>query len=87
MRQAAWRLCPIAGALLVTTIMSSCKLGPSVDPNTIQTLNDLGDAVNLLRQDNALMQGQIDSMRLVIARQDTAMKRLQEGVVAALGNR
>ncbi|MDQ6830634.1 MAG: hypothetical protein M3081_17380 [Gemmatimonadota bacterium] len=87
MRQGARRLGAIAGALLVTIGMSSCKLGPSVDPNMVQTLNDLGDAVNLLRQDNAVMQGQIDSMRTLIARQDTAMKRLQEGVVAALGNR
>ncbi len=87
MRGRLGRLGATAGALLVTMTLSACKLGPSVDANTVQTLNDLGDAVNALRQDNALMQAQIDSMRLLFAKQDTAMKKLQEGVVAALGNR
>ncbi|HEX5076945.1 MAG TPA: hypothetical protein VFW03_27295 [Gemmatimonadaceae bacterium] len=36
----------------------------------------LGDGLNDLRQDNAALQQQVDSLRLVVARQDTIIRQL-----------
>jgi hypothetical protein len=41
---------------------------------------DLTDAVNDLRQENALLQGQIDSLRMEVARQDTLVRRMAASV-------
>lgn len=36
----------------------------------------LGDGINDLRQDTAALQQQVDSLRLVVARQDTVIRQL-----------
>jgi hypothetical protein len=36
----------------------------------------LGDGLNDIRQDNAALQQQVDSLRLVVARQDTLIRQL-----------
>ena len=36
----------------------------------------LGDGLNDLRQDNAALQQQVDSLRLVVAKQDTVIRQL-----------
>ena len=36
----------------------------------------LGDGLNDMRQDNAALQQQVDSLRLVVARQDTVIRQL-----------
>jgi hypothetical protein len=36
----------------------------------------LGDGLNDVRQDNAALQQQVDSLRLVVARQDTVIRQL-----------
>ena len=36
----------------------------------------LGDGLNDLRQDNAALQQQVDSLRVVVARQDSVMRQL-----------
>jgi hypothetical protein len=59
----------VAGAL-------ACQPDTSQDINTAQALQDLGDGINALRMDNAEFQNQLDSLRLVIAKQDTVLRRL-----------
>jgi hypothetical protein len=44
--------------------------------NTGQALIELSDAINDVRQENAVLQEQIDSLRTVVARQDTLVMRL-----------
>ena len=36
----------------------------------------LGDGLNDLRQDNAALQEQVDSLKLIVARQDTVIRQL-----------
>jgi hypothetical protein len=51
-------------------------IDPSAQQNTSQALVDLGDQLNAFRQDNAVLQQQVDSLSLVVARQDTLLRRL-----------
>jgi hypothetical protein len=51
-------------------------IDPSAQQNTSQALVDLGDQLNAFRQDNAVLQEQVDSLSLVVARQDTLLRRL-----------
>lgn len=44
--------------------------------HTGQALIELSDAINDVRQESAVLQEQIDSLRLVVARQDTLVMRL-----------
>lgn len=41
-----------------------------------QNIVELGDAISALRQDNAALQEQIDSLRRQVARQDTVIRQL-----------
>ena len=63
------------GALLAA---ESCAQPPVAD--TGSALVEIGDALNAIRQEDALMQAQIDSLREVVARQDTVISRLQAAV-------
>ena len=74
-------LAPLAArarrALLLGALSSAAACGgPASNVDAGQALLDLGDAVNQLRQDNAVLQAQIDSLRGVVARQDTIIARL-----------
>ena len=66
-----------AGAALVLAPAACTVAGPSAaDISTGQMLVELGDALNGIRQDNAILQAQIDSLRTEVARQDTLLTRL-----------
>jgi hypothetical protein len=47
--------------------------------NTGQALLDLGGQLAQLREDNALLQNQIDSLRGALAYQDTVVRQLAAG--------
>ena len=67
---------PLPLAILLAAVsVASCTASPA-DVNTAQQLTDIADAMNALRQDNAILQDQIDSLRTVAARQDTIITRL-----------
>jgi septal ring factor EnvC (AmiA/AmiB activator) len=68
-------------ATLLVTVLVACAPQPA-DVNTAQQLVDIADAMNALRNENALLQEQIDSLKTVTARQDTIITRLaaQTGV-------
>jgi hypothetical protein len=66
----------VAAALLV--LGPGCRLaGPGADVTIGQTLLELTDAVNSLRFELGVMQDQVDSLRVVVARQDSAIARLR----------
>jgi hypothetical protein len=73
-------LCAIT---LVTS--AACGMGlpsPGSELNTGQALLELNEAMVQLREDNAVIQAQVDSLREVVARQDTTLRVLaaQSGV-------
>jgi len=55
---------------------------PGSELNTGQAILDLNEAFVTLREENAMMQAQIDSIRDVVVRQDTVIRQLalQAGV-------
>jgi hypothetical protein len=56
--------------------LGGCRPDTTQGINTAQAIQDLGDGISALRQDNAEFQVQLDSMRTVIAKQDTLIRRL-----------
>ena len=68
-------------AVTMLAALSACPASPA-DVNTAQQLVDIADAMNALRNDNAILQDQVDSLRAATARQDTIIARLaaQAGV-------
>lgn len=61
---------------IAALVPSACGVTPSADTGAAEAIVELGDAVNSLRQDNALLQAQIDSLRAQVARQDTLIARV-----------
>jgi len=56
--------------------LASCNPVAQGDVPMGQALIELGDALNGVREENALLQAQVDSLRDVVARQDTLLRRL-----------
>lgn len=46
------------------------------DTTLAETLIDMGDAIIAVREETALLQSQVDSLREQMARQDTVLRRL-----------
>ena len=61
--------------LIIALTLPACTPQPA-DVNTAQQLVDIADAVHALRNENAILQEQIDSLKTVTARQDTVIIRL-----------
>ena len=72
----AFILVLFAGALVMTTAGCGGVSPSATDVNLGQTVMEITDAVNALRDESAVMQAQIDSLRGVVARQDSAIARL-----------
>ena len=73
--------CPTArrvlgAALCVASAVTGCLRNPSADPATAQALTEIADQLGAMQQDNAVLQNQVDSLRTVVARQDTVLRRL-----------
>lgn len=58
-----------------TTLTGSCR-DPRAEANIAQAMMDVGTQITSMQQDYASLQGQVDSLRGVIARQDTILSRL-----------
>jgi hypothetical protein len=72
-----WRSGPIlAAALLSAGALSGCLRNPAADAATAQALTEIADRLGTLQQENAELQNQVDSLRVVVARQDTIVRRL-----------
>ena len=62
----------LAGALLVC---AACR-NPQADMLIAEQMRAMGDELNASRQETATMHDQIDSLRIVVAKQDTLLRRL-----------
>ena len=65
------RLC----LLLSIVLLASCR-DPRAEANIAEAMIQVGTEVSALRQDYAVLQNQVDSLRGVVARQDTLLTRL-----------
>ena len=65
----------VACALMVTLGCAACPTSRA-DVAMSEQIIQLGDGLNDLRQDYAALQQQVDSLRLVAARQDTVIRQL-----------
>jgi hypothetical protein len=65
----------LAVAVLATLV--GCG-GPRTtgDPTLAETLIEMSDALTSVREETALLQAQVDSLREQMARQDTVLRRL-----------
>ena len=70
----------LAPAAVALAVAACGGIAPSSDVSTAQVIVDLTDAVNDLRQENAILQGQIDSLRQEVARQDTLVRQMAASV-------
>lgn len=55
--------------------LSSCR-SPMADAQIAEQMQQLGNELNLLRQDVSDLHGQADSLRSVVVRQDTLLRQL-----------
>ena len=62
-------------AIGLIVVMAGC-VDPNAQQNTAQALVDLGDQLNAMRQDNAVLQEQVDSLRQALAKQDTILRQV-----------
>jgi hypothetical protein len=69
-----WRV--LTTALFLAGALSGCLRNPAADAATAQALTEIADQLGALQQDNAALQNQVDSLRVVVARQDTVLRRL-----------
>ena len=58
-----------------TVLAVSCR-DPRAEANIAQAMIDVGTQISAMQQDQAMLQAQVDSLRGVVARQDTIIGRL-----------
>lgn len=64
-------------ALLVVLIgVAGCLPATERDFQLVQTVTDMSDAVNEIRQNSYELQDRVDSLVIVIARRDTVIRQL-----------
>jgi hypothetical protein len=58
--------------------MVGCRVDPGGGPEAAlaESIVELGDAISTLREENAILQEQIDSLRTAVARQDSLLRTL-----------
>jgi hypothetical protein len=68
----------LVGVLLAAVLLSSCR-DPRAEANIAEAMMQVGTEMSALRQDYAVLQNQVDSLRGVVARQDTLLAHLAAG--------
>ena len=61
--------------LVLCALILSCR-DPRAEANIAQAMIDVGTQISAMQQDYALLQQEVDSLRQVVARQDTIIGRL-----------
>lgn len=75
-RRTALRGLAAAMVVVVPLLVASCQAAqPSALEGIGETVLQLGDAISALQIENALLQEQVDSLRIAVARQDTALRQ------------
>lgn len=64
-----------AFVLMLTMICTACPASRA-DIAISEQIIQLGDGLNDLRQDNAALQQQVDSLRAVVAKQDSVIRQI-----------
>ena len=70
----SWRV--LVTASCIVSALAGCLRSPAADAATAQALTEIADQLGAMQQDNAELQNQVDSLRAVVARQDTVLRRL-----------
>ena len=65
----------VALALCLLAALPGCR-DPRADANVAQAMIDAETAITLIQQEQAILQDQVDSLRQVVAYQDTVIRRL-----------
>jgi hypothetical protein len=68
------RLASIPAALLLG--FTACIGSPTADPAMAEAINEIGNELGMLRDENAQLQFQVDSLRSALARQDTLLRQV-----------
>jgi len=66
------RLTPI----VTVTMALACSVPSRSDLEVMQSVNDLGTTVNAMQQDFGVLVDQVDSLRTIVARQDSLLRTL-----------
>jgi len=61
--------------ILATLLLSSCR-DPRAEANIAEAMVQVGTEMSAMHQDYAVLQNQVDSLRMVVARQDTLLTKL-----------
>lgn len=65
----------LGAAVVALALLAGCR-SPQQDTFLIEQLRQMADELNASRQQTADIQTQLDSLRVVVARQDTLLTRL-----------
>lgn len=57
-------------------VAAACVPDTTAGINTAQALIELGDALNAVREEQSILQTQVDSLREVVAQQDTVIRQI-----------
>jgi len=68
--------------LLASVSLTSCR-DPLDEANIAEAMVQVGTEISAMRQDYAILQNQVDSLRGVVARQDTIINRLASQAIIA----
>ena len=71
-----WRPRLLLAAALLLLPASGCVRNPQSEAQAAQQFQEIADALNELRQSTASLNGTVDSLRTVVARQDTTISRM-----------
>ncbi len=65
-------------AAVALSFTTGCKqiTNPNAEVELQQSLYDLQDLLVQMREETSLLQSQVDSLQFVVARQDTALRRI-----------
>lgn len=61
--------------ILLAALFAACR-DPRAEANIAQAMTEVGTQLNSMQQDYAILQSELDSLRQVVARQDTMLARL-----------
>ena len=55
---------------------AGCVGNPVADAGTTEAIHEIVNELGMLRDDNAVLQAQVDSLRTVVARQDSLLRQV-----------
>jgi hypothetical protein len=66
---------PRSCCVLCLIVLAGCR-DPRAEANIAQAMTEVGTTLTLIQQDYGMLQSEVDSLRQVVARQDTIIARL-----------